>query len=106
MSSSVSYKLFKANFLQNAEFIVNAATITNGTAILYSTVFINGANITKPTASTIELAVGHTYLVSYIFRGTVIVATNVTVTPRFNLVTQGQFSIAVHLQHHLKDLFL
>ena len=92
MSSSISYELFKTKKLQNSEFIVNAATIANGTAISYSTVFINGADITKPTASTIELTVGHVYLVSYIFRGTVVVATNFTVTPRFNSVTQGQFS--------------
>ena len=92
MSSSVSYELFQAKFLQNAQFLVDVASMTNANPILYSTVFINGTNISKPTASTIALASGHMYLVSYNF----LYPTNsavIQVTPRFNTVLKPQFAI-------------
>jgi len=93
MSSSISYEFYNSNFLQNAQFVLDAVAITNATTIPYATVFINGTNISKPTASTIALASGHMYLISCIFKGSVTTSTTIKVTPRFNTVEQTQFSV-------------
>jgi len=92
MSNSISYEFYNSKFLQNAQFLQDVVTITNSTAIPYSTVFINGTNISKPTSTTIALASGHMYLVCYNYVYPMN-AGQIQIRPRFNTVVQTQFSI-------------
>ncbi|WP_051387729.1 collagen-like protein [Peribacillus psychrosaccharolyticus] len=78
--------------IQNGLFSVNVTSVANGTAISYSTTFINGTDISHPSNTTFVLATGHIYLVSYTFRATSSLIGNITVTPRFNTVFQSRFS--------------
>lgn len=54
--------------------------------------FINGADISALTSTTIQLAAGHIYSVSYIFEATTENEGYVFITPRYNTTVQPDFS--------------
>lgn len=80
--------------LQNALFNVNATSISDGTLVPYVVNFINGADISALSSTTINLAVGHIYSVSYIFDATTENEGYVFITPRYNTTVQASVSTA------------
>ncbi len=68
--------------LQNALFMINPDTIQNGGNIAFTAAFINGNDITQTTASSIQLAAGHVYSISYTLSAAVV--SFLEVTPHVN----------------------
>lgn len=77
---------------QNAQFLVNATSLTNNTLIPFSNSFTNGSDITFPAATSISLAAGHVYSVTFLVRATVALAGSIAVTPQVNAVSQPDFA--------------
>ncbi|MCC0712550.1 collagen-like protein, partial [Clostridioides sp. ES-W-0017-02] len=75
----------------NAQFVVSSTTLTNNSLVTFNSSFINGTNITLPTSSTINLAVGGIYNVSFGVRATLSLAGYMSITTNFNGTAQSNF---------------
>ncbi|HBG8975454.1 TPA: collagen-like exosporium glycoprotein BclA2, partial [Clostridioides difficile] len=75
----------------NAQFTVSSSSLGNNTLVTFNSSFINGTNITFPTSSTINLAVGGIYNVSFGIRATLSLAGFMSITTNFNGVAQNNF---------------
>lgn len=75
----------------NAQFIVSSSSLGNNSLVTFNSSFINGTNITFPTSSTINLAVGGIYNVSFGIRATLSLAGFMSITTNFNGAAQNNF---------------
>ncbi|HBH3634338.1 TPA: collagen-like protein, partial [Clostridioides difficile] len=75
----------------NAQFTVSSSSLGNNTLLTFNSSFINGTNITFPTSSTINLAVGGIYNVSFGIRAILSLAGFMSITTNFNGVAQNNF---------------
>ncbi|MCA5555478.1 hypothetical protein [Clostridioides difficile] len=75
----------------NAQFTVSSSSLGNNTLVTFNSSFINGTNITFPTSSTINLAVGGIYNVSFGIRAILSLAGFMSITTNFNGVAQNNF---------------
>ncbi len=69
---------------QNAQFIVNSYSLTVGEPIPIAADIINGTDITTGSSTSISLAAGHVYQVTYIVRVATAINEQITITPRKN----------------------